>query len=270
MSDTPLATAESPHGSGSACCDDPHHDHGEGPSGVDVVASLTRGFSILALVVPALAVLLLLGSLGAAPSTPAVLLLGLLLGGLQLGVLVGTSLVVARTGGRLAVSPGPLAARALLEEALRLAVVLLALVLWPADPRAPLGLWIGVGCALVWAALTTAQLVSARRRIQRPSPWAQEMVATLLEEKVGVGRIMTMRLLDVIGIMLFQVGASILVIAAPVMTVATAVLSVATGLSTLVLQRRRPADRVRSPWALAPVAIGVLTLLLGILAASAS
>lgn len=260
----PAAEADAPADT-SHCCDDPHHDHGR--TGADVVSGLTRGFAILALVVPFLALVLLLASLAHAPSTPAVLLLGLLLGSLHLATLVGTTLVVARTSPRVALSPGLLAARSVLEEALRLAVVLLALVLWPTEPRSPIGLWLGVGCALVWAALATAQLVAARRRIVRPSDWSREMVATLLQEKVGVGRTMLVRLADITGLMLFQVGASVLVAAAPVMTVATIVLSMATGLSTLVLQRRSPAQRARSPWALAPLGIGLLLLVLALVAA---
>lgn len=265
------ATADA---AGGSCCGDPHdpHDHAghdHGPTGAEIATGLVRGFSVISLVVPFLAVVLLLASLAAAPSTPLVLLIGIILGGLQLGVLVATGLVVARGDRRLSVHPGLVVARSLLEEVLRVAAVLIALVLWPAEARGPMGLWVGVGCALVWAALATAQLVSARRRIARPSDWSREMVATLLLEKVGVRRTMVMRVLDVVALMLFQVGATVLIMAAPVMVVATVVLSVATGLSTLVLLGRSPSERVRSPWALAPLGVGALAVVLAAVASAA-
>lgn len=267
---SPEAPAEDQSAPAAACCDDPHdhtgHDHG--PTGSEIVTGLVRGFSILSLVVPALAVVLVIAGLPLTPSTALVPLVGIVLGGLQLGVLVATALVASRGDRRLSVHPALMAARSVLEEVLRLAAVLLALVMWPAQPRGPIGLWIGIGCALVWVALTTAQLVSARRRIARPSDWSREMVATLLLEKVSVRRTMVMRVLDVVGLMLFQVGATVLVTAAPIMTVATIVLSIATGMSTLVQVRRSPAERVRSPWAFAPVGVGALTALLALLASA--
>ena len=61
-----------------------------------------------------------------------------------------------------------------------------------------------------------------------------------------------MRLLDVLGTVLFQVAATVLVILSPVLVIGTVVLSIGTGLSTLVLQRRAPAERSRTPWAYAP------------------
>lgn len=254
-----------------ACGSDPHdqsvHDHG--PTGSDIVGGLVRGFSVLSLVVPVLGVVVALAALAATPSTPLVALLGIVLGGLQLGCLVVTGLVVQRGDRRLSVHPALVAARSVLDEVLRLAVVLWALVLWPAEPRGPLGLWVGVGCALVWVALATAQLVSSRRRIATASDWSREMVATLLLERISVRRTMVMRLLDVIGFILFQVGATVLVTAAPVMAIATIVLSIASGLSTLMLVRRAPSDRLRSAWAFAPLLIGVLTLGLCLLASLA-
>lgn len=264
---TPSAdgTTEAP---ASACCDDPHdhtgHDHG--PTGSEIVTGLVRGFSVLSLLVPLLGLVMVVAGLPMTPSTVLVPLLGIVLGGLQLGVIVATGLVVARGDRKLSVHPGLVVARSVLEEVLRVAAVLLVLIMWPAQARGPLGLWVGIGCALVWVVLTTAQLVSARRRIARPSEWSKEMVATLLLEKVSVRRTMLMRVLDVIGLMLFQVGATVLVTAAPVMAVATAVLSIAVGMSTLVQVRRTPHERTRSAWAFAPLAIGVITAALAVLA----
>lgn len=249
-------------------CGDPHDhsDHDHPPTGAEIVTGLIRGFSVLTLVVPALGLAMLVACLAATPSTPLVLFVGTVLGGLQLAVLVATSVFVSRSHARLALHPGLLAARSVLEEVLRVAAVLLALVLWPAEARGPMGLWVGAGCALVWVVLTTVQLASARQRIASPSSWSQEMVATLLLERVSVRRSMVIRAADVVGLMLFQLGATVLVAASPVMVVATIVLSVATGFSTLALQRRAPSARTGSPWAFAPLGIGLLTAALALLA----
>lgn len=249
-------------------CGDPHDhsDHDHPPTGAEIVTGLIRGFSVLTLVVPALGLAMLIACLAATPSTPLVLFVGTVLGGLQLAVLVATSVFVSRSHARLALHPGLLAARSVLEEVLRVAAVLLALVLWPAEARGPMGLWVGAGCALVWVVLTTVQLASARQRIASPSSWSQEMVATLLLERVSVRRSMVIRAADVVGLMLFQLGATVLVAASPVMVVATIVLSVATGFSTLALQRRAPSARTGSPWAFAPLGIGLLTAALALLA----
>lgn len=249
-------------------CGDPHdhNDHDHPPTGAEIVTGLIRGFSVLTLVVPALGLAMLIACLAATPSTPLVLFVGTVLGGLQLAVLVATSVFVSRSHARLALHPGLLAARSVLEEVLRVAAVLLALVLWPAEARGPMGLWVGAGCALVWVVLTTVQLASARQRIASPSSWSQEMVATLLLERVSVRRSMVIRAADVVGLMLFQLGATVLVAASPVMVVATIVLSVATGFSTLALQRRAPSARTGSPWAFAPLGIGLLTAALALLA----
>lgn len=264
MSSTSTPSPEAPAAAG---CEDPHdhtgHDHGI--TGAEIVQQLIRGFAVLSLVLPLLAVVLLVAALAATPSTPLVALVGVVLGGVQLAVLVGTGVLVSRGDARLSLHPGLLAARSALEEVLRVAAVLVTLVLWPAQARGPMGLWVGVGCAMVWAVLATVQSASARRRIARPSEWSREMVATLLLEKVGVRRTMVMRALDVLGLMLFQVGATVLVMASPVMAVATLVLSMATGLSTLVLARRAPSERPRSAWAFAPLGIGVLTAALALL-----
>lgn len=252
-------------------CADPHdhtgHDHP--PTGADVVRDLVRGLSVLALVLPALGLVLLLAILPLAPSSILVLALGLALGAAQLLVLVATSLFVARTKPRLAVNPGLMAVRSAAEEALRVAAVLLALLLWPDDARSELGVWLGAGAALVWLALATAQTVSTRLRISRPSEWSKQAVATLLSERVTPRSTVLMRLLDVLGTVLFQLGATVLVILAPVMVVGTAVLSIGSGLATLVLQRRTPAERLRSPWAYAPFIIGLLTLGLAVLGLTA-
>jgi hypothetical protein len=256
--------ASSPEASADPHCADPHdhtgHDHP--PTGADLVRDLVRGLSILALVIPALAVVLLIAILPFAPTSPVVLLLGIALGAAHLVSLVATSLFVAGTRRQLAVNPGLLAVRSAVEEALRVAAVLLALVLWPADIRAELGVWVGAGAALVWLALATAQTVSTRRRIARPSEWAEGTISTLLAERVGARSTVVMRLLDVLGSVAFQLGATILVILSPVLVIGTVVLSIGSGLSTLVLQRRSPAARGRSPWAYAPLVIGLLTLAL--------
>ena len=258
MTDTPAAAG--PH------CDDPHdhsgHDHP--PTGADLVRDLVKGLSIQALLIPALGVVLLLAILPFAPLTPVPLLLGIALGAVQLLSLVATSLFVARTRKQLAVNPGLLAVRSIVEELLRVAAVLMALLLWPADLRTHLGIWVGAGCALVWLALATAQTVTTRRRIARPGEWSEEAISTMLAHRVGARSTVVMRLLDVTGTALFQVGATVLVILSPILVAGTAVLSIGVGLSTLVLHRRAPAERSRSPWASAPIALGLLTLALAV------
>lgn len=245
-------------------CTDPHdhtgHDHP--PTGADLVQDLVKGLSILALLIPVLAVVMLLAILPAAPTSPVVLLLGIALGAAHLVSLVVTSFFVSRTRKQVAVNPGLLAVRSAVEELLRVAAVLIALLLWPADIRAELGVWVGAGAALVWLALATAQTVSTRRRIARPSNWSKDAISTLLSERVGARSTVVMRLLDVIGTAAFQIGATVLVVMSPVLVIGTVVLSIGSGLSTLVLQRRAPAERSRTPWAYAPVAIGLLTLAL--------
>ncbi|AXK44721.1 hypothetical protein [Brachybacterium saurashtrense] len=259
MTDTPAAST--------AHCDDPHdhsgHDHP--PTGSELVRDLVKGLSIQALLIPALGVVLLLAILPFAPVTPVPLLLGIALGALQLISLVATSLFVARTRRQLAVNPGLLAVRSVVEEVLRVAAVLLAVLLWPADLRTELGVWVGAGCALVWLILATAQTVATRQRIARPGEWSKEAISTLLSQRVGARSTVLMRLLDVAGTVMFQVGATVLVILSPVLVIGTAVLSIGIGLSTLVLHRRPPADRARSPWAYAPVGLGLLALVLAVL-----
>ena len=259
MTDTP---AQAEHG-----CTDPHdhsgHDHP--PTGADLLRELVQGLSILSLVIPALGVVLLLVILPMAPSTPVVLALGLALGAGHMLSLVATGLFVARTRKQLAVNPGLQAVRSAVEEALRVATILLALLLWPTDLRGELGVWIGAGAALVWMALATAQTVATRRRLNRPSEWAERTVATMLAERVSARSTVLMRLLDMLGSITFQVGATVLVILTPVLAIGTFVLSVASGLSTLVLHRRAPADRSASPWAYAPLVIGLITLALAVL-----
>lgn len=258
MTDTPAAS--SPH------CDDPHdhtgHDHP--PTGADLVRDLVKGLSIQALLIPVLGVVMMLAILPAAPTTPVPLLLGIGLGAVHLLTLVATSLFVARTRTQLAVNPGLLAVRSVVEELLRVAAVLLALLLWPADIRPELGIWVGAGCALVWLILATAQTVSTRQRIAKPGDWSKEAVSTLLAHRVGARSTVLMRLLDVAGTLMFQIGATVLVILSPVLVIGTIVLSIGVGLSTLVLHRRSPAERSRSPWAYAPVGLGLLTLALAV------
>lgn len=264
--DVPAGAApeNDPHGQNDPHDGDPHDhsDHDHPPTGADLVQDLVKGLSVLALVLPVLGVVLLLAILPLAPTSPLVLMLGVGLGAAHLVALVATSMFVARTRKQLAVNPGLVAVRSALEEVLRVAAVLLALLLWPADIRAELGVWVGAGAALVWLALATAQTVSTRRRIARPSEWSQDAVATLLAERVGARGAVLMRLLDIVGTLTFQVGATVLVILSPVLVIGTAVLSIGSGLSTLVLQRRAPAERSRTPWAYAPLGIGLLTLAL--------
>ncbi|MFC0674179.1 hypothetical protein [Brachybacterium hainanense] len=256
-----------PAAADSCGCGDPHdhtgHDHA--PTGADVVRTLVPALSVVSLVLPAIGVLLMVGVLAAQPSSPLVLLLGISLGGLQLVVLVATSLFVARTRTQLAVNPGLLAVRSIVDEVLRLAAVWAATLLWPGDRLGALALWVGAGTALVWIALTTVQTLRTRRLIARPGEWSKNAIATLLNEGVSVRRSMTMRVLDVVGTVAFQLGATILLILSPAMLVATVVLSIGTGLSTLVLQRHSPAERISSPWAYAPLGIGLLTLTMSLL-----
>lgn len=264
MTDTTGTPGSTDSPSTDSHCADPHdhtgHDHP--PTGADLVRDLVKGLSILALLIPVLGLVLLIAILPAAPTSPVVLLLGIALGAVQLLVLVGTSMFVSRTRKQLAVNPGLVAVRSAAEEAVRVAAVLLALLLWPGDIRAELGVWVGAGAALVWLALATAQTVSTRQRISRPSDWSKDAVATLLSERVGARSTVVMRLLDVLGTVTFQVGATVLVILSPLLAVGTFVLSVGSGLSTLVLQRRAPAERAGTPWAYAPLVIGLLTMAL--------
>lgn len=264
-------TSKSPDTGASACASDPHdhtgHDHP--PSGADIVRALLPALSIQALVLPGLGVLLLLAILAFAPSTPLVLLLGVSLGALQLLSLVVSSIFVARTRARLAVSPGLMAVRSSVEEILRLAAVLTAVLIWPADVRGDLAIWVGSGAALVWVLVAIVQTVRARRRIASPSDWSKDAVSTFVESGISVRRSMIMRTLEVIGTIAFHVGATVLVMLSPLMVVGTAVLSIGSGLSTLVLQRRPARERASTPWALAPLGIGLLTLGLAALALNA-
>lgn len=253
---------------GASCCADHDHTHDHGPTGAEIVQGLIRGMSVLALLIPAIAVVLVVASLAAAPTTPLPLLVGLALGGFQLLVTVLISVFVSRTKVSLLVNPGLLAVRSAAEEALRVAAVLLALVLWPLELHGRLGVWLGLGAALVWLGVSTMQTISTRKRLATPSMWGKEAIATLLQERISPRSAVLMRLLDVIGTALFQIGATVLVTLAPVMAVGTFVLSLATGMSTLILQRRPGAERSRSPWAYAPLGIGLLTVTLAVLAVS--
>lgn len=254
-----------------AGCGDAHDcsDHDHGPTGADIVRGLVRGLSVAALAIPVLALALILIALPFAPTTPLPLLLGMTLGFLQLltVLLIG---MIAR-GGRasLAVHPVVLAVRSLIEEGLRLGIALLAIALWPFELPGRLGVWVGLGAALVWMAVALLQTISARRRVARPSDWSREAIATLLSERVGVRSTIVMRLLDVTGSALFQIGATVLVALAPVLVIGTLVLSIASMMSTLLLQRRAPAQRVRSVWAYAPVGIAVMTIALALFGISA-
>src|SRR5699024_6071743 len=118
------------------------------------------------------------------------------------------------------VNPGLLAVRSIVEELLRVAAVLMALLLWPADLRTHLGIWVGAGCALVWLALATAQTVTTRRRIARPGEWSENAISTMLAHGVGARSTAVMRLLDVTATALLQVGARALVILSPLLVAA--------------------------------------------------
>ncbi|WP_106506428.1 hypothetical protein [Brachybacterium timonense] len=251
---------------GAPCCaDHDHTGHDHAPSGADLVQGLIRGLSLLALLIPVLALALVLASLAAAPTTPLPLLVGLAVGGFQLLFTLITSLVVTRMRVRLVVNPGLLAFRSGIEEALRVGAVLLAYVLWPLEDRGPLGLWVGLGAALAWLIVATVQTISTRRRLATPSLWGKEAVATLLTERVSARSTVLMRLIDVLATALFQIGATMLVCLAPMMVIGTFVLSFASSMATLMLQRRSPATRSRSAWAYAPLALGALTLALALL-----
>lgn len=243
-----------------ACSCGSDHDHG--PTGADIVQSLGKGFAVLSILIPVLAVMLLLMGLILTPSSPLVILLGLTLGLAHIAVVIALSAVTQKISGDLANSPTLLVARVALEEVLRLAVVLIALVMFTAEPRAALGLWVGLGAMAVWAVLTTAQVVFARKRILKPGEWSKNTVLSVLNEKISVKRAMLMRFLDVAAVLLFQVGATVLVAAAPIMTAATCVLALASGFSTLVVQRYSSQRRARSPWVWAPIGIAVLVAVL--------
>src|SRR5699024_5872523 len=101
-------------------------------------------------------------------------------------------------------------------------------------------------------------------RIARPGEWSEEAISTMLAHRVGARSTVVMRLLDVTGTALFQVGATVLVILSPILVAGTAVLSIGVGLSTLVLHRRAPAERSRSPSPDSPIALRLLTLALAV------
>ncbi len=248
---------------GASCCaNHDHSDHDHGPTGAQIVQGLIRGLSVLTLVIPAIAVVLLIGALSLAPATPLPLLVGLALGGFQLVVTLLISMVLLRTRPHLTVHPGVLALRSFAEEALRLGAVLLVLMLWPVEPRIELGVWTGLGAAFAWLVMATVQTVSTRRRLRSPSTWGKEAVATLLTEKVSPRSAVAMRTLDILGVALFQIGATTLVMMAPVFAIGTLVLSVASAVATLMLQRKPAAERLGSPWVYAPLLIGLMTILL--------
>ncbi|WP_058235465.1 hypothetical protein [Devriesea agamarum] len=263
----------------SGCCSNCGDDHAhQGPTGAEIVQRLGTGFAVLALVTPLLAIVLVLIGLTNTPLSFMPPVVGLALGGVQLFIAVGISVLAGRIhlkrhgnrdGTQRSISvvghPAGTAVRSVLEELARLGAVSLVLVLHPVLNRAATGLWIGIGASVVWAVLATAQFVSARRRIQTPSEWSRETVQTVLDQGGRVGRVMGMRVIDLIGVFAFQIGASLLIAGGWVMVVATAVLSMATGLSILIMQQRSPADRPRSIWAFAPVGIGVFTVVLAII-----
>ena len=239
-------------------------DHDHGPTGNDVVHALGRGFAILSLLTPLLALVLFAACLVATPTSAGVLFLGIGLGLAHLALMLVAGAVGAKKGPAMTASPWFLVGRVAIEELLRLLVALIALVTLSWQWRGALGLWIGVGAMLVWAILATVQLASSRRRIARPSDWSKETVLSVLDGGISVRRAMTVRFVDIAGLFLFQLGACTLVTAAPIMTVATIVLSIASGLSTLIVQSLSPARRKNSPWVFAPCAIGVVTAALAV------
>lgn len=239
-------------------------DHDHGPTGNDVVHALGRGFAILSLLTPLLALVLFAACLVATPTSAGVLFLGIGLGLAHLALMLVAGTVGAKKGPAMTASPWFLVGRVAIEELLRLLVALIALVTLSWQWRGALGLWIGVGAMLVWAILATVQLATSRRRIARPSDWSKETVLSVLDGGISVRRAMTVRFVDIAGLFLFQLGACTLVTAAPIMTVATIVLSIASGLSTLIVQSLSPARRKNSPWVFAPCAIGVVTAALAV------
>ncbi|RUP86022.1 hypothetical protein [Dermabacter sp. HSID17554] len=239
-------------------------DHDHGPTGNDVVHALGRGFAILSLLTPLLALVLFAACLVATPTSAGVLFLGIGLGLAHLALMLVAGAVGAKKGPAMTASPWFLVGRVAIEELLRLLVALIALVTLSWQWRGALGLWIGVGAMLVWAILATVQLATSRRRIARPSDWSKETVLSVLDGGISVRRAMTVRFVDIAGLFLFQLGACTLVTAAPIMTVATIVLSIASGLSTLIVQSLSPARRKNSPWVFAPCAIGVVTAALAV------
>ncbi|MCT2149047.1 hypothetical protein M3D48_00170 [Dermabacter vaginalis] len=239
-------------------------DHDHGPTGNDVVHALGRGFAILSLLTPLLALVLFAACLVATPTSAGVLFLGIGLGLAHLALMLVAGAVGAKKGPAMTASPWFLVGRVAIEELLRLLVALIALVTLSWQWRGALGLWIGVGAMLVWAILATVQLASSRRRIARPSDWSKETVLSVLDGGISVRRAVTVRFVDIAGLFLFQLGACTLVTAAPIMTVATIVLSIASGLSTLIVQSLSPARRKNSPWVFAPCAIGVVTAALAV------
>lgn len=233
-------------------------DHNHGPTGADIVRGLGRGFAILTCAVPALALLLVAEALFFTPTSPLPILLGIGLGLGQIAVVIAMSTISRKVRDSLASTPVFLAARVIVEEALRVAVVLIGLLIFHNEKYGPLGLWIGVGAMGVWAVLTTSHVALARTRILKPGDWSKGTVLSMLEENISVKRAMTLRFLDIAAVLLFQVAATTLVTVAPIMIVATFVLSLASGLSTLVLQRMPAPRRQHSAWAYAPITLSVL------------
>lgn len=257
MPDAPQTTADhtiDPHTQACSCGSD--HDHG--PTGADIVRGLGRGFAILTFAVPAFTVLLVAVALLFTPTSPLPILLGVGLGLGQIAVVIGMSALSRKIRDSLASTPVFLAARVVVEEALRLVVALIGLLIFHYENYGSLGLWIGVGAMLVWTILTTSHVAVARTRILKPGDWSKGTVLSMLEEKISVKRAMTLRFLDIAAVLLFQVAATTLVAVAPIMIVATFVLSLASGLSTLVLQRMPAPRRQRSAWAYAPISISLL------------
>ena len=240
-------------------------DHNHGPTGNEIVHALGRGFAILSLLTPLLALVLAAASLAATPTSAGVVFLGIGLGLVHLALMLVAGVVGTKKGAAMTRSPWFLVGRVAIEELVRLLVCLIALVTLSWQWTGALGLWIGVGAMLVWAALATVQLAASRRRITQPTDWSKETVLSVLDGGISVRRAMCVRFLDIAGLFLFQLGACTLVTAAPIMTVATIVLSIASGLSTLIVQSLSPQRRKTSPWAFAPFAIGIVTAALAVI-----
>lgn len=250
------------------------HDHGHEHdphatterTGADVVSELTRGYGLLSLLLPIVALVGFVVLAALVPTGGEGLVVGLALGGLQLIVqLLGGALASSgrvRSGAtRLLVVLGV----ALVAELLRLPAVLFGASFIPADALAR-GLWIGAGAGLVQIAVATVQAFLARRSVATPSDMARGVVTDVLAQRVPGTRVVALQTLGNLSAVVFSLGASALVSLAPPLVAATVVLALITAVAAWVLQLHRPADRPRSPWQAAAPAVALLVLLLALIA----
>jgi hypothetical protein len=253
---------------------DPHRIEGDPHatterSGADVVRELTRGYGLVSLLLPVLALVAFVVLAAAVPTGGEGLFIGFALGGLQLIVqLLGGA---ATTWRRVGTGPARLLvvlATAVVVELLRLPAVLLGSAWVPADALAR-GLWIGAGAAALQIAIAVVQAVLARRQMGTPSDVARSVVDDVLEQRVTGTRVVALQTLGNLSAVVFSLGASALVSVAPPLVVATVVLAVVTAIASWIVQLQRPADRPRSPWQLAAPVLALLVLALALVAAAA-